>query len=180
MPKKKHNMVGGGALTTEHGLLYETYTDLEEALRKAGFDIKEEAACKEVYDKLVKVGLITKKQKFYKCFSHLDHDGWKNYVSKQLLPDDVFINLKNKTIYIIEKKYQAGNGSVDEKLQTVDFKIKEYEKMLPGWKIEFFYILNDFFNKDAYKDVFDYIKASGGKYYFNELPLSDLDIDMED
>ena len=180
MPKKKHNMVGGGALTNEHGLLYEQYTDLEEAFRKAGFDLHEQETCQEVFDGLHKVGLVTQKYDFYKLFDHLNNNQWKKYVSKRLVPDDVFINIDSKTVYIIEKKFQMGGGSVDEKLQTIDFKIKEYQKLLPGWTIKFFYILNDFFNKSAYQDVFEYIKAVGGNYYFNTLPLEDLGVEIND
>ena len=180
MPKKKHNMVGGGALTNEHGLLYEQYTDLEEALKEAGFDLQAHRACQEVFDGLHKVGLVTKKYDFYKIFDHLNNDQWKKYISKRLLPDDVFVNLNTKTVFIIEKKYQMGAGSVDEKLQTVDFKIKEYKKMLPDWEVKFFYILNDFFKQDVYRDVFEYIKSVGGDYYFNTLPLEDLGLDLDD
>ena len=182
MPKKKHNMVGGGALTNEHGLLYETYTDLAEALKEAGFDLQEQATCKEVFDGLHKVGLVTQKYDFYKIFDHLSNNKWKQYISKRLLPDDVFVNLDKKIVFIIEKKFQQDNGSVDEKLQTVDFKIKEYKKLLPDWEIKFFYILNDYFKKDAYKDVFEYIESVGGNYYFNTIPLENLglDFDVED
>ena len=67
-----------------------------------------------------------------------------------------------------------GAGSVDEKLQTIDFIIKEYKKMLPGREVKFFYILNDFFKQDVYKDAFDYIKSTGCDYYFNTLLLEDL------
>ena len=97
-------MVGGGALTNEHGLLYEQYTDLEEALKEAGFDLQKHKACQEVFDGLHKVGLVTKKYDFYKIFEHLDNNKWKNFISKRLLPDDVFVNLDTKTVFIIEKK----------------------------------------------------------------------------
>ena len=180
MAQKKHNMVGGGALTNVHGLLYETYTDLEGALSKAGFSLSEEKACKEVFSGLHKVGLVTKKYDFYKVFDHLDSNKWKNYISKRLLPDDVFVNLDKKIVFIIEKKFQMGAGSVDEKLQTVDFKIKEYKKMLPGWDVKFCYILNDFFKQDVYRDVFNYIKSVGGEYYFNHLPLTELGLNIEE
>ena len=177
MAKKKHNMVGGGALTNEHGLLFEEYTDLEEALRKAGFNIREYDACKKIFDGLHQVGFVTKKHGFYKTFKHLDHEKWKKYVSKRLLPDDVFVNTDKRIVFIIEKKFQMGAGSVDEKLQTVDFKLREYKKLLPDWEVRFVYILNDFFRQDCYRDVFEYIRSVGGEYYFNALPLKDLEIE---
>ena len=45
------------------------------------------------------------------------------------LPDSVFVNHTNNTIYVIEKKFQEGSGSVDEKLQTCDFKKRIYQKL---------------------------------------------------
>ena len=54
---------------------------------------------------------------------------WKKINSKKYLPDSVFYNRSNKTIYVIEKKYQAGAGSVDEKLQTCNFKKTVYKKI---------------------------------------------------
>lgn len=63
-------------------------------------------------------------------------------VSKKLLPDEAFINNITRTIYIIEKKFQHRAGSVDEKLQTCDFKLKQYKKLanLVGFDVEYIYI----------------------------------------
>ena len=43
-------------------------------------------------------------------------------VSAKLRPDSVFLNLINKKVYIIEKKYQASSGSVDENFKHVIIK----------------------------------------------------------
>ena len=74
-------------------------------------------------------------------------------------------------MYIIEMKYQSQSGSVDEKLQTCDFKKKQYEKLLKplSIKVEYYYFLNDWFNQDKYKDVFDYIKKVGCKYFIENI-----------
>ena len=37
-----------------------------------------------------------------------------------------------ETLFIIEVKYQQVEGSVDEKLQTCDFKRKQYLKLVVG------------------------------------------------
>jgi len=37
-------------------------------------------------------------------------------------PDEFYLNKKNKTIFVIEKKTQKVIGSVDEKIQTAPFK----------------------------------------------------------
>ena len=43
------------------------------------------------------------------------------------MPDESFFNIKTNKLIIIEKKWQQIEGSVDEKLQTCDFKKKQYE-----------------------------------------------------
>lgn len=67
-------------------------------------------------------------------------------------------------------------GSVDEKLQTCDFKKKQYRKLMASLNIEveYIYILNDWFKKPAYKDTLDYVISVGCQYYFNYLPLQKL------
>jgi len=83
----------------------------------------------------------------------------------------------NNTFFILEIKFQEVQGSTDEKLQTCDFKIKQYRKLLSRLNVEikFIYILNDWFNKPEYKDVLDYIiSIDGCCYYFNYLPLQKI------
>ena len=64
-------------------------------------------------------------------------------------------------------------GSVDEKLQTCDFKKKQYTKLLTAAKlqVEYIYILNNWFEKPEYNDVRAYIREVGCMYFFYELPL---------
>ena len=79
-------------------------------------------------------------------------------------------------MYIIEKKFQHGSGSVDEKLQTCDFKKKIYTKLLYSLNInvEYIYVLSDWFKKERYNDVLNYITSSNCYYYYNEIPLTKL------
>ena len=67
-------------------------------------------------------------------------------------------------------------GSVDEKLQTCDFKLRQYKKMFEpiGLNVKYVYVLNDWFKKKEYADVLAYIKSVDCDYFFNELPLSYL------
>jgi hypothetical protein len=97
-------------------------------------------------------------------------------LSKKLLPDGAL--LVGNTMYVIEKKYQAGSGSVDEKLQTCDFKKKQYIKLFSPLNInvEYYYVLNDWFDKPQYRDVFDYIKSVGCKYFIEDLPLNEVNL----
>lgn len=50
-----------------------------------------------------------------------------------------------ETLFIIEVKYQQVKGSVDEKLQTCDFKRKRYLKLVMSLelKVEYVYVVSD-------------------------------------
>ena len=41
---------------------------------------------------------------------------WSNFLSKKIVPDEVVVNHRTETIYIIEKKSKSVYGSDDEKL----------------------------------------------------------------
>jgi len=82
----------------------------------------------------------------------------------------------DNTMFILEVKTQNVAGSVDEKLQTCDFKKKQYQKLLSqlNMEVQYIYILDDWFGKPQYKDVLDYIISVGCQYYFNYIPLQKL------
>jgi hypothetical protein len=101
---------------------------------------------------------------------------YKNFISKKLLPDDAIYVIKDNTVYVIEVKFQIVAGSVDEKLQTCDFKKKQYQKLFSSlnYEVEYIYVLSDWFKKPEYKDVRDYIISVGCRYYFEYLPLQEI------
>lgn len=120
-----------------------------------------------------KVAELYKKHEFYSSLlKKLDID-WEKFISKQLLPDDSIFVIIKKTVYIVECKHQQVSGSVDEKLQTCDFKKKEYKKLLSkaNLDVEYIYLLDDWFRNPKYKDVLDYIHSVGCDYYFEYIPL---------
>ena len=57
-------------------------------------------------------------------------------------------------MFILEVKTQNVAGSVDEKLQTCDFKKKQYQKLLSqlNMEVQYIYILDDWFKKPQYKE----------------------------
>lgn len=116
-----------------------------------------------------------KKNSLYK---YLESRGvhYQKHLSKKLLPDEVVYVIVNNTLFIIEIKFQTTAGSVDEKLQTCDFKRKQYKKLMSqlNIEVEYVYILNDWFKKPEYKDVLDYVISVGCQYYFEYLPLQKL------
>ena len=51
-------------------------------------------------------------------------------LGKTMEPDECILNKNKKHIIILEKKYQQGSGSVDEKIQTGVCKRWQYEKII--------------------------------------------------
>ncbi len=166
---------GKGGANTTTGLVFEGKTDLATFLsQQKDYTIKKGKYNQSfnVFYKNELVGRILKKHSFYKFLEEYNIN-WKEVISKKLLPDDsIFIIIKN-TMYIIECKFQQVNGSVDEKLQTCDFKKKQYQKLLSRANIdvEYMYLLSDWFKHPKYKDVLDYIISVGCYYYFEYIPL---------
>jgi hypothetical protein len=116
-----------------------------------------------------------KKHELYRYLDTLSVD-WRIILSKQLLPDDAIYVIHNNTVFIIEVKYQEVSGSVDEKLQTCGFKLKQYRRLFAplNHNVEYIYILNDWFRKTEYRDTLDYIISMNCKYYFEYLPLNEI------
>jgi hypothetical protein len=170
----KERGVGGGNTIT--GLNFERTVDFQELLAaKPGYEIKEipGKAGKGVFFEGELVARLFRKNGFYKYLDENDVD-WHAILSKKLLPDDALLVIVRETLFIIEVKYQQVAGSVDEKLQTCDFKRKQYQKITAklGLKVEYVYVLNDWFKNPAYKDVLDYVNSVNCHYRFNTLPLA--------
>jgi hypothetical protein len=163
----------GGANTNRTGLKFEKDTDIKDSIKNVnGYTIKDE----EIYFKDKKVAEIYSKYRLYKVLLPKLNIDWTKRVSAKLLPDEAIFIIKDSTLFIIEKKMQTGTGSVDEKLQTCDFKKKKYEKLLEGTniKVEVAFVLSDWFKSPKYKDSLDYIKSVNCHYFFNVLPLEFL------
>ncbi|MBU2491292.1 MAG: hypothetical protein KJ571_01605 [Bacteroidetes bacterium] len=168
---RQRNEVGGGARTNENGLHFEQTTDLHTIFRThREYSLDNDYLIKNGN----RVGLLCEKHKLYKYLLTPRNIDYKDIISKKLLPDEAI--LVNNCLYIIEKKFQGGAGSVDEKLQTCDFKKKQYAKLLAtvNISVEYIYVLNDWFRQDVYRDVHEYIISVGCKYFFNEIPLCEI------
>lgn len=136
----------------------------------------------EVFYSGQKVAEAYKKHEFYKKFLIPRWIDGRKILSALLLPDNAIYVLVNNKLFIVEVKNQWGGWSVDEKLQTCDFKKKQYEKLMrwTGVQVEFCYILNMWWMQERYRDVFNYIQAVGCKYFFEELPLEYLGLPTPD
>lgn len=80
----------------------------------------------------------------------------------------------------IEYKIQNVPGSVDEKLQTCDFKKKQYQKLfsMANIEVEYIYLLGSWFQQPQYRDVLDYIISVGCSYYFSYIPMEKIGLTM--
>lgn len=172
---RKPNTVGGGANTNFNGLRFERETDINDILGKLpNYSVIDNTIFKDNE----KIGEYYEKHTLYNQFLSLRGIDYKQIISKKILPDSaIYVERpEGNTMFIIEKKYQNTSGSVDEKLQTCDFKKKQFQKLLNprNIKVEYIYLLNDWFEHPMYKDVFSYIKSVGCDYYINEIPLTRL------
>lgn len=169
------NIYGDGSQTNLNGLKFEQETLLSDALDSLNNCT---VVNKTVYLNNSVVGIIVSKNSLYKDLLIPNGVDYKKIISKKLLPDDALYLYSSNTVYIIEKKFQNTYGSVDEKLQTCDFKKKQYTKLLKplNLKVEYIYVLSDWFKKDQYRDVLDYIIDCKCHYYFNEIPADTFNL----
>ena len=169
----KKGGVGGGRTIT--GLRFESRVTLENVIGTLpNYKILND----DIYFKGKKIAELYQKYKLYKNLLKPNGIDYSRIISKKLLPDEAILILKDETLFIIEMKFQEVAGSVDEKLQTCDFKNKQYKKLLAPLNIsvKYVYVLSNWFRKKQYKDVLSYINLVGCHYFFNEIPLSFLDL----
>jgi hypothetical protein len=163
------NRAGGGA-NTQSGRKFEELCDLRHVFsRVPGCLIKG-------HDILLhgkKVGGLYSQYNFYDQFLAPKGIDWKKLIARRLLPDQVVHVLSTGTVFVIEVKTQSGGGSVDEKLQTFQFKRRQYEKLLQtlDCKLELVYRLDHFFSHTKYRDTLNYMHEFGIHYFFEEIPF---------
>jgi hypothetical protein len=168
---------GVGGANTISGLHFEKKCDLLDVLRSVeGYDVGSIAGKpgSGIFFEGKLVARAFRKGEFYKFLKENGID-WKDKVSCRLFPDDAILVFVRKTLHIIEIKFQKVAGSVDEKLQTCDFKRKQYTKLVEDLDlaVAYIYVLDkSWFDKPKYKDVLDYIRSVNCNYCFDELPLA--------
>jgi hypothetical protein len=171
---------GKGGANTKTGLVFEIKTDLTSFLRKQkGYSVEKIKSYTNssliLYNKK-EVARTFPKHDLYNFLKKEHNLDWRTVFSKRLLPDDALYVINNNTVYIIEKKKQTTSGSVDEKLQTCDFKRKQYKKLFSrlNYEVEYVYLLSEWFRHPSYKDSLDYVVAANCQYYFEYIPLQKL------
>ena len=145
----------GGKKTNINGLSYEEFTNLNKY-----YDVmKEEKYCKVIkFKNYNNMYISTDKSNLFKYM--LLHNKLKNNIKNGhgcKNPDECYIDNIYSNIFIIEKKFQQSKGSVCEKIQTVDFKLWQYQRLFPSFNIIYIYCLSEWFKKNC-KAELEYLK----------------------
>lgn len=166
---------GVGGAKTQTGLIFERRVSLRSIFESLpGYSVQPtDGSGRLLYYGNDLVAKLFEKHAFYEFLTEEGID-WRSILSKKLLPDDALLVVVRETLFVVEVKFQQVPGSVDEKLQTCDFKRKQYVKLTHSLnlKVEYVYVLNDWFKDPRYKDTLDYIHSVNCHYLFNEIPLS--------
>ena len=173
---------GLGGANTLTGLKFEGRTDIVNSFKNLkGYKVEEKGDTDKWFELIYNdkiVAEIYKKHSFYKVFLKKHNIDWTKFLSAQLLPDQVLYIIQTNRLFIIEMKFQEVSGSVDEKLQTCEYKRQQYQKLVmdTGIKVEYCYILSSWFNQSKYKDVKEFIKLAGCDFFIENLPFKILGI----
>ena len=151
----------GGANTNVNGLSYEEKTDLK--TEYSNCVINEKYHTKKIsFHLFINVEFVNANKKAF--HKYMESMGEKNASIQPAAgckePDEAYIDENRKYIYIIEKKFQKGTGSVDEKIQTGPFKQQHYRKMFPNFKTFYIYCLSDWFKRKEYESVLEYLQEN--------------------
>lgn len=143
----------GGANTNKTGLSYENKTELSDHYKiikkhKYSIEVQFNGSSKR-FNRTSKTDLFKHMEK------HTNKEVEQAHGCKQ--PDECYIN--EPYMFIIEKKFQQRSGSVCEKIQTADFKKKQYQKHFPDYKVEYIYCLSDWYKENCPAEI---------KYYEEE------------
>lgn len=154
---------------TTTGAKFEYLTDLRKSFKDAKYKFKGNKASKgkhtvEFYSK----------GSLYEWIKKEYNIDYKTRLSSKLIPDEAVFCPQLSTLTIVEKKFQQTHGSADEKLQTANFKHRQFTKLLAGTgiKIRYVYQLNEWFNNPKYVDVLDFIEEEGHAYFIGRIPIT--------
>lgn len=173
---KNRGTGAGGSNTNKHGLQYEALTDLHTEYTIQNIDKKPSPHYNIISFKQAPTNYLwtTKQSHVFKCLeNHIDQKITSGHGCKK--PDECFINQDKKQIFIIEKKFQQTAGSVCEKIQTADFKIWQYGRTFPSYKIIYIYCLSDWFRENC-KAELEYLELKNVPVFWGSSPTYKKDM----
>ena len=141
-------------------------------------EVGETTLSRTVYDLFDKVtgeliGVFAQQNQFYNVLQELF--GLSQVSRKRWKPDEVFFNLQRNVVFIVEKKTQKVEGSVDEKLMGFGNKRELYQRIFnqqknePKTVVQFASLFNSkWWLKDSYEDYYDKLRDDGVRIQFDE------------
>ncbi|GAB6636286.1 hypothetical protein BOVMAS19_18340 [Streptococcus uberis] len=177
---KTRNIHGGGANTNLNGKNFEGFTDLSVGIARdlvGKYEISEldMPDTKKTKVFIIKnrigefVGGIYQQNRLYDWLKNQGID-YSKYNSKKWMPDEAFINERNKTLYIVEKKFQATSGSVDEKVFGFPNKRRFYQRMVNelDFHVEFIFLGNsEYWDTPRMRDYIIAMREDGVRVMFD-------------
>lgn len=152
--------MSGGATAVSNGKDFEKKYDFQRLLKEYGYDLS-----KFEFHNQGDFSAFMKKHKF----------DMTEYFGKRFLPDEAFVY--NNHLYIIEKKFQGGGGSVDEKIQTGPYKKLVYEicaKHLGLNGVTYIFLLGEYFSQNKFtKHQIPYSWQCGIPVYIETFPFEE-------
>lgn len=112
--------------------------------------------------------IIQNENHFWKSIKKLNSYFHKRKIAlKELnrIPDEAYIVVRNgeKSLKILEKKFQSTHGSADQKLGLGSYFKFEYQKMFPNFKVDYAFCVNNFLYKRFWTD--DTIRGDNFRQY---------------
>lgn len=168
--KDKKNSHGGGARTNENGLAFEKAVNPLQIFEKYNMTYTEQDG-KVYYGDLLTGYYLCQYDIYPKFFDKFIKD-YDEITPIKHRPDGMYVNLLNQTIYIFENKSQEGKGSVDSKILTGWYYKKIYEKYATriGFRVEFTFILCDWFKQHKYSEYRNAIHDQKCNYTYSLRP----------
>jgi hypothetical protein len=149
---------------TTTGATFERYASLENILVKGGYIISKDFKNYTLVHKGSKfIGYLLKGHALYRYIPH-----YKKYIHRKLLPDNLLLMPDERRVMVFEMKTQSTSGSADEKLQTGRFKLRQYRKLFPDHRVDYTFILDEWFKQDIYIDVREFIVEEGCAYIYHD------------
>lgn len=171
-PIKTKGSGAGGANTNKNGLPYEELTDLQTEYHVHYTNKYSSTISFNSYPDIEFIS--TNQSNMFKCMKQaMDSTINKAHGCKK--PDECYIDNSNKIIFIIEKKFQQVGGSVCEKIQTPDFKLWQYQRTFPEYKIVYIYCLSSWFKANC-KAELEYLQYKNIPVFWGNSPTYKNDI----
>lgn len=151
----------GGSNTNKNGLKFEDDTNLDDK-----FQIYKDHSDKlegTFYNSNTHLFQIKKNMFQIATKSYRDDSVNNAHGCKQ--PDESYMNISEKILILIEKKYQKCSGSVCEKIQTPDFKLWQYKRLYPDFDVVYVYCLSDWFKENCKAEI-EYLQHKKIPYFW--------------